>query len=171
MIYFVREPAADRVKIGVSADPWKRLRYMQTGSPGALHMEAVCAGGKAEEAALHERFRDRHARGEWFVWSGPIAVFVAGLDRQLVAVPIRARDRRLTQINKAVVTLGFGKAYASQMHKGNRPWPLDIAVGVWQQSGHRVGPLAEATDAELTVLAKYAPHFRPSRPAPRTRAA
>jgi hypothetical protein len=171
VIYFIRDHAAGRVKIGYSADPWKRFTGLQTGSSSRLVLEAVVAGEKDDEKALHARFKDRRDRGEWFVWVGPIALFVAGLEAQLIAVPTGSRDRTGAEITRAVVDLGFSPSYACELRKGRRPWPLDIAVGIWRLTGHQVGPLRTATHAELAVLEKYAPHFRPSKPTASSRAA
>lgn len=158
MIYFIRDPKANRVKIGYSADPWARFSKIQTDCSATLILEAAIEGGREEEAALHELFRTRHERGEWFVWSGPVARYVVGLESVLRQVPPpKRRDARKSQINRAIFAMGFGSSFASQLQGGQRFWTVPLMVGVWKHSGHTVGPLEGATDEEMTVFAKFFP--------------
>lgn len=160
MIYFIRDPEADRVKIGTSKNPWARMQSLQVGSHARLVLEAIVDGEKAQERALHAEFAHRHVNGEWFVWSGDIARHVASLDAVLNTVPQPSRRSKVTtEVTQAIVTMGFVRTYACHFLNGHRPWPFGIAVGVWRLSGHKVGPLADATDAEMRVLAKYADAF------------
>lgn len=165
MIYFIRDPQADRVKIGRSKDPWNRFRNIQTGHPGQLILEAVIAGDSAEEKALHARFGRRHAQGEWFVWRGEVAQYVAGLETILKPVPQPSRRSPVTsEVTQAIVDMGFVRSYASHFLCGHRPWPFDLAVAVWRRTGHKVGPLKNAPDDDLAVLAKYLDGFAKSKP-------
>ena len=78
-VYFIRNPGSDHVKIGYSSRPSERLQALRTASATDLVIEVVLPGQGAEEAALHRRFAEQRLRGEWFVWSGPVAEFVAAL--------------------------------------------------------------------------------------------
>lgn len=55
-----------RVKIGMSIDPWARLKDLQTGSPRSLALLATGPGGRVLEGRLHRVLQDHHAHGEWF---------------------------------------------------------------------------------------------------------
>lgn len=59
---------AERVKIGVSANPLSRLTDLQTGSPSPLAVvwRIACPNARALESALHERYAPHRTHGEWF---------------------------------------------------------------------------------------------------------
>jgi Meiotically up-regulated gene 113 len=54
------------VKIGVSAKPKNRLRYLQTASPVKLKILTKFRGDKKDEAKLHQQFAAYRVSGEWF---------------------------------------------------------------------------------------------------------
>ena len=68
VVYFIGAEAGP-IKIGVSCDPAKRLRTLQTGHPVPLMLLAVVPGGVGVERALHRKFADLRVRGEWFARS------------------------------------------------------------------------------------------------------
>jgi len=55
-------------KIGCASDAQSRLASLQTGSPFDLELVAMYEFENAEivERALHQKFRSRNKRGEWF---------------------------------------------------------------------------------------------------------
>ena len=66
-VYFIVCNETARCKIGFTkGDPQKRLRSLQTGSPGELVMLVKQPGTPTTEAKLHERFAPSRVRGEWF---------------------------------------------------------------------------------------------------------
>lgn len=68
MIYFIRCQLTKHVKIGYTEQREfaKRLKEIQTGSPGELLIVGAMAGGLTEERVLHGKYADKHVRGEWF---------------------------------------------------------------------------------------------------------
>lgn len=79
-IYFVG--FGNYVKIGFTVNPIKyRLAGLQTGAPEELEVYAVIAGTAKEERALHARFADLRAKGEWFRHEGDLAKYIAGLPK------------------------------------------------------------------------------------------
>ena len=64
LVYLIE--AGGLLKIGVSLDPMRRLKSMQTGSPVPLTMLAAIHGGDREEARLHRLFKPYRREGEWF---------------------------------------------------------------------------------------------------------
>lgn len=58
----------DYIKIGIAAEPRKRMAYLQTGCPYQLSMLRVFIpeDAKQAEAALHSALSRYHVRGEWF---------------------------------------------------------------------------------------------------------
>jgi hypothetical protein len=81
VIYFITCREVGRVKIGFSAKPQARASVAQVGSPLPLELERVCDGTRGDEAALHERFSDARAHGEWFRLTPEIEGFMAALPR------------------------------------------------------------------------------------------
>lgn len=74
MLYFVR--AGEYVKIGVADNVFSRMRALQTGCPMRLECVLLLQGSYDLEMELHDRFRQVHHRGEWFVWTEDVATFV-----------------------------------------------------------------------------------------------
>src|SRR4051812_41688845 len=66
MIYFIEAVGHGRVKIGYAANPWKRLRQLQTGHPFELKMLACLPGELSDEQRLHKEFDSLRIGGEWF---------------------------------------------------------------------------------------------------------
>lgn len=65
-LYFLAAPSVAAIKVGVSADPLKRLQSVQVWSPVPLHVAAVYEPGDLlTEAELLHRFRDHRLHGEW----------------------------------------------------------------------------------------------------------
>lgn len=68
-IYMVQcEGPGGPVKIGQAVDPPRRVSELQIGCPYALVLLASwpSADADTEERTLHEQFRKRRIRGEWF---------------------------------------------------------------------------------------------------------
>ncbi len=67
-LFLIYERDVGRVKIGLSDDPVKRLKQLQTGSPVQLELFAFrnYQKAKVKEVDLHERFQHRRVSGEWF---------------------------------------------------------------------------------------------------------
>jgi hypothetical protein len=73
-IYFIK--ADDRVKIGFSHDPLKRMKELQTGQHRSLRLMGVIEGSLGDEKALHKRFAQYRTRGEWFRLSEEVIGFI-----------------------------------------------------------------------------------------------
>jgi hypothetical protein len=56
----------DKIKIGKSQGVTERLRTIQSMSPVPLKMIGYVVGYTMTERALHKRFADHRAHGEWF---------------------------------------------------------------------------------------------------------
>ena len=67
-IYAIKEVETGVVKIGISCDPLKRIKTLQTGNSSRLEIVAIrhAPNGLADERAAHERLKDFRVRGEWF---------------------------------------------------------------------------------------------------------
>lgn len=65
-IYFILAPSAQRIKIGYSGNPNKRINQLLTSSPHELEVLLVIPGTRDEERSLHERFAHLRQHREWF---------------------------------------------------------------------------------------------------------
>jgi hypothetical protein len=65
-VYLIRETLSRLVKIGYSDNVTKRHKGLQTSNPNQLELLGHMPGDRDLEDALHERFKKRRVRGEWF---------------------------------------------------------------------------------------------------------
>ena len=65
-VYFIEALGMDKVKIGFSNDPERRLSVLQTGSPSKLIMVAKIPGDIQLEKQLHNKFDHIRINKEWF---------------------------------------------------------------------------------------------------------
>lgn len=78
-IYFIAEDNNQRIKIGYSKDPEKRLKQLKTGNSNGLRIVKTIPGNKIEENKYHkyfERYKIPNSK-EWFIFSEEILAFVA----------------------------------------------------------------------------------------------
>jgi hypothetical protein len=73
-VYLIRETLSGHDKIGYSGNVSKRHKGIQVDNPNLLELLWHTPGDRALESALHDRFKDRRIRGEWFDFSGLDAV-------------------------------------------------------------------------------------------------
>lgn len=69
-VYAILARKVNRVKIGYSKDPKRRLRDMITSCPVKLELLGFIPGSLSLESLLHEEAQKRRIRGEWFEYSG-----------------------------------------------------------------------------------------------------
>jgi hypothetical protein len=69
-VYFLQ--VGDRIKIGISRRPMKRLSAIVGAAPAPLKRIVVVIGNRTDESRLHQRFKAYRTGGEWFVASKPI---------------------------------------------------------------------------------------------------
>lgn len=66
VIYFIEAMGLGLVKIGWSATPVPRIQQINSTSPVPTSVIGLTTGTQADEAAMHEFYRDCHHRFEWF---------------------------------------------------------------------------------------------------------
>ncbi len=78
-VYFIQQGADGPVKIGIAANPEKRLRQLQSGNPDRLYVRAIVRTAEPDrlEKDLHGRFGQHRMGGEWF---HPTADLMAYMD-------------------------------------------------------------------------------------------
>lgn len=74
-VYIIRAIGVDRIKIGVTDDPARRLAEIQAMSPVPLEIIDVLEGHAYEtEATMHALASACHSHGEWFVESTALPI-------------------------------------------------------------------------------------------------
>ena len=85
-VYFIE--AGEYIKIGYSRDPISRLSQIRKGgsaiapeglATGGARILAVEQGGMEQEKALHKRFAEYRAAGEWFAKNDRLAHYIKSL--------------------------------------------------------------------------------------------
>lgn len=74
-IYFICQ-GEDLIKIGLSQDPEKRLKALQTASSEKLYLRYKLKGDYALENFLHRLFAPYHIQGEWYWFDDVIRQFI-----------------------------------------------------------------------------------------------
>ena len=67
-VYAIREVETGNIKLGISKDPEKRIKYLQIGNSGELELIGMfkAENGFKDERAIHDKNSDKKIRGEWF---------------------------------------------------------------------------------------------------------
>lgn len=79
VVYFIKNGARDRVKIGFSEGHEDRLRSLQGASADKLTLIGLVVGTRKTEMKMHKRFADYRERGEWFRVEGALARYLKTL--------------------------------------------------------------------------------------------
>jgi hypothetical protein len=147
MIYFLQ--SGDRVKIGYSRDPKKRIEAIARSSPHECKLTCLVAGEVVDERELHERFGAFRIHGEWFFLSPEIQSFIkdreSELEETLVSAPgpmdnepwqKRAKLAGLTQKTIAKL-LGLAENSVSRQlrgkFKGGVPRYITSFIFAWER--------------------------------------
>lgn len=81
-IYFIADRDSNRVKIGISNDPEKRLASLQTANGGKLEILFVVQGDAKLEQSYQNQFKHLRLSGEWFKFTHEIESFINELREQ-----------------------------------------------------------------------------------------
>ena len=67
-VYAIKESETGRIKLGISRDPYARLKQMQTGNSQRLELVAYrkATNRFQDESAIHAKNAQHRIRGEWF---------------------------------------------------------------------------------------------------------
>jgi hypothetical protein len=75
----------DRVKIGFTTEPKKRIAAYSSAHGYVMKFAACQACPKSYERKLHRKFKEHHIRWEWFAVQGKLAELLADPERNLAA--------------------------------------------------------------------------------------
>lgn len=90
-VYYAATVASDQVKIGVSKNPWARVRELSVAVPG-LQVLATEIGGLELERARQVQFSQYHTAGEWFRFDGELRSHLESLGARSSYVATTAID-------------------------------------------------------------------------------
>jgi len=76
MVYFIGNKEKQLVKIGKANQPKRRIEEIQVGFPYQLEIFLIIEGNEAIEKTLHNKFKNKHIRGEWFILDEDILSFI-----------------------------------------------------------------------------------------------
>ena len=81
-VYAIRNNHTGRIKLGISENPERRLKELQTGNDCELELLAYreAANRFKDEKAIHNRHQHLRVRGEWFDTPVAYAVVADGID-------------------------------------------------------------------------------------------
>jgi len=88
MVYFILNRRAKAFKIGISQDPKRRMRGLQSANADELEMLGVMDGGIEKEDSIHTMLWKYWIRGEWFKWCPETAYYLQGLGLDVKRPPI-----------------------------------------------------------------------------------
>lgn len=144
MIYFVKS-AGGLVKIGLSANPRRRLVKMRADSSEVLELLVIIDGGPKDEKALHAQFSHLRVRGEWFNDDGAIGKLVGQLIKGGAEVPSPTKERSYKPgrdgrpSHRDLRALGLSQAYASELAAGKKIPSLATAQRIEGALGYPAG--------------------------------
>jgi hypothetical protein len=75
-LYFIECSVTGLVKIGKTISVRKRLSQIQNGSPTEMKVYAVIRNKGHLEKEIHQRFKNLNHRGEWFLFTKELHVFI-----------------------------------------------------------------------------------------------
>lgn len=103
-VYFIRAGEHGPVKIGVAADPARRMVNLQTSNSSPLQIIRLLDGHRADERRIHDLFADRRLAGEWFAFDPSM------LEADLVIPDIPLPPRR-SESQEDILRAGLGEPY------------------------------------------------------------
>lgn len=83
-VYFIQGSLTRLIKIGVAGNVRRRLTLLQCGSPDILRLLWSYPAPPTHERALHQRFADLRAHGEWFRPEDSLLAYIKRRDPYLL---------------------------------------------------------------------------------------
>lgn len=143
VVYFIRPVGADGpIKIGFTTQFKKRWQGLQAGSPVALEVVAVIAGGADLEARLHAAVLEDRSHGEWFRPTervrGLMLLAMAGsIDLDALPPPVRLQTPR-TKGWSAQQRYGARLTHRLRFVRNERDVPADVSEAADRYIKHRL---------------------------------
>lgn len=161
-IYFIYD--GKYVKMGMSENPRKRLKELQTGNPNQMILLHSFIGNDECYEAIQEEFKEYNYRSEWYCFDGELKKFI---DSRFIPKTIDSETEvnNLQMIKEAQKEEGdnFKKITElifelSQKHDGRAP--IDLLIS---ESSKRYNKAPEETENIILSLKSEGTIFQPSR--------
>jgi hypothetical protein len=123
-VYVIHAMGTNRIKIGHSADPEKRLAQLQTGSPHELKLLGQWPGTIEVEQLVHKRLAEYRCGGEWF----SVPPFIGNVIRQAI------------QSHKRDTSSIWGKLWRLERNGAYYKWRLAFTPERCSRSGGKLTP-------------------------------
>jgi hypothetical protein len=134
-VYVIGNANSTTVKIGVSIDPIRRLREIQSMCPIPITLLWSCPGGTALEQSLHHEFDQFRSHGEWFTFpSDPVAAIRQAVASGVVTAPPASlpADREPLPIRNGLrLTKARALHVALSRHFQQRPFTVNEVMDVF----------------------------------------
>lgn len=104
-VYFI-EDSIERIKIGFSTDPERRLGELQTGSSNRLRLIGSIPGGQHLESKLHSDFAHLRLKDEWFHATQGLRSFIE-MELGLRHPQVELRDLVLDSCGNSIVPMNY----------------------------------------------------------------
>ena len=137
-VYWVRSGDADLVKVGYASDVTRRLALLQTGSnPHRLALLRKEPGDRGVEGALHQHYRVKRVRAEWFALTdADVQIDMTTLPRTFPPVGVRtalaeyaaSKTLTMTALAELLGIDGLGRARTVQRYVTGQRIPDRLMV-------------------------------------------
>lgn len=111
MIYFIKSPTLNCVKIGVSRNPLQRLKSLQAAVAEPLELLGTHKGSHTAELKLHDKFKHLRVNNEWFKLTDEIARYIAeNCEPEMVIEPLKYPMTAEAESSLKAIGLGISVA-------------------------------------------------------------
>jgi len=129
-VYFAYAVGTDRIKIGQSVNPEKRMDELQIACPYKLLLDLVIELPTRYEGILHEIFDKYRLHGEWFKMEGDLLDFISNA-KQKREVWVKEYCRQHSEYNENVDKTGrFMVKIAEMMQEGTSKEEISKELGL-----------------------------------------
>lgn len=154
-VYFIQ--CQDRVKIGYSLDPVKRLTKVNADAPYSCALLGSVDADTFPEAELHKRFAAYRVHSEWF-WAAPeIIEFIRGKSpdgevASLPPVPSDRYERQALNVNNPPIKQWRLGARLTQLEAARLFGVSSAMFNRWETGSYRVGDRHVRRVADITGI-------------------
>lgn len=92
-VYVIQAMGTNRIKIGFSVEPDKRIKELRTGSAQSLQILAKLPGTRETEKRLHRALAEYRQGGEWFEVPPFIGLRILQVAREETALPVQSKRK------------------------------------------------------------------------------
>lgn len=83
-VYYVATTESDVVKVGISSNPWSRIKELKIGSHEDFELLATLKTSEKSERKIHEFFKESRKGGEWFYRSEALNLLIENTKKKKI---------------------------------------------------------------------------------------